>query len=1296
MNIIYLKKSFATLLKSLCLLNLLFVNLNCARQKFENHSDYSSAVPSEFDEESRMSGTDIVSSRKVNGLNHIWSGQFGFSFTNTEYNAIYFTRRAQLSPDGKIWFSVNGNPLAIMGAIQWEISAVKPFGKALQYNSETNTINGLQLDQVLGPKIIMGSAPTKNDNNGASESNYLLGSQLAISFNPMFATKGIPMEKDDDSCSIDKEPTFSPLDSAQFECLHLLVHQRGFDGDHCKLDYTNWNSDGGGVIPCLKIASLVVLLKKDHEQIPTIVKAHLGAFRLMGFKLADGTIKAMRQKTNEYAATSDSSLVFFVMLNEERPNQMPEESPIAYTFSTHPYQKYSVSPKWVSTDWTVPRSLWHLYEDFTENPKRKDTEVRGIVGGFRKAYPMAQYPFRFANGVRIREGLGRYQWFSPEGSDMLVNIGARSIAAILGRETRGIVKHLDSAAQVSRGQYCVHTAANEDKNPIPGAYCDPAKKDTGDVRCTENIHCTQQSVNGTNIVGIQEYTSPGSATGFWASPSSPSENAEPLFPLSRRFPLRQVLVNNKALLYFNPNNVLASRGSHQWVYTEVANDDFNDPNFIAFFHMNEGIFNARLGKLENRRQACTNGIMTTSCDIDVKRAFLDYNGQTEESLAVDTSANSYLGRLRPRTARGAEFPGDYWKSMGIGERIENNDLGTGEVNPGFLGRAVHFYKESYIDVPSEANSSTVATTSLANAKAQMTLELAVRLNPQISGSPPKATAKNSLHYTGNLVQQKNSWSLSLHNGRVRFSYRLPSNNDKGVFLSEALPLSSEEWTHLVVTFQHQKDDETKLKLVLYVNGAAIETYAENQDLPYAKLKAVGGAQALCIGPGCQDTNDQTEIWLDEVAISSIVRNKVYIAAAANRTYAVPGIDVPRAKVEFPKLIDKEDLAPFNRNALRIPEALLNLYANDKQKFNQFKNLGRALFHDPILSSVNTTKDNQRACSSCHAEKTNFTSPTHLAKDAALGGGHLQLNSPTILNRAFSIRQFLDERSNNVLDQVVGPITNPIEMGGDLNVVAKRINGDGASLKPILIDAKRFINFNNDEPLAIPKGQGITTYHQWFCYLFEGKTNCNLQLNTTHLKKLIATYELSLLSPKSQVDRMRAGETYKDEYVNNTIETHLKSGFQVFVGKGRCVGCHSGTNYTDELMHLTGPLDVLPSEDKVPRNVKTPTLRGLNKTFPYFHDGSNASLPRQNWCQYDDNATDKMNQAGAQLCRVVQFYNDGACRMTDKIKVRSYKNNEDAGRLDPLLVEDVACDPESVSLGLSVEEKRNLVEFLMHL
>jgi cytochrome c peroxidase len=1261
------------------------------QKEFETHEDIQEGT----EMVSKMLGTDTMTSRKINGLNNIWSGKFGFTNTNTEGNSTLFTRRAQLSPDGKIWFSVNGNPSAIMSAVTWEIATVKPFSEAVKFDVKSETVNGFQLDQVLGPKFTMGTGPTENDNNGY-DSNYHLGSQIAITFNPRFATKGIPMETDDGSCAIDKAPHFSPLDNAQFECLHLLIHQRGYDSQYCSRNDSSWNSDGG-TIPCLQIAALVVLLKKNPGQNPSLMRAHLGGFRLMGFTLPSGEVKAMHQKTNEYAATSDSGLVFFVMLENESPSQMDKygsEGVIGYTYSDVPYLPYSGSANWVSKKWSVPRSLWHLYEDFTEDPKRKSEKIRGIIGGFRKAYPMAQYPFRFANGVRIRDGLGRYQWFSPEGSDMLVNIGARSIAATLGRETRGIVKHLDSAAQVARGQYCVPYAADENHSPIAGAYCDPSRTETGEVRCSENVYCTQQSIVGTNIVGIQEYTSPGAASGFWAAPGSDKENAEPLLPFNRRQPLKHVLVNNKALLYFNPNTPVSSRGTHQWVYTEVANDDFNDPYFMAFFHMNEGIFNARSGKLNNHRQACDNGRGKTSCDIDVKHAFLDYNGTKEESLVADTSQNSYLGRLMPKSSRGAQFPRDYWKSKGIGERIQGNENGTGEVNPGFLGRAVHFYKESYIFVTNQANSASNESIDLANEKTAMTIELALRLNPEIIGNPPKAHNKSLANYSGLLVRQKDSWQLALHNGRVQFIYKLDSGAEKKVFLSDSISLSSEEWIHLGVTFAADKTDAKKLKLNLFVNGKPESSTEES--LEFASLKERRGAELLCIGPGCLAGGDNTEIWIDELAISSIVRSRAYFAATANRTYTIAGLDADRSIEEFPKLVPKEDLEGLNLNKLRVPNSLLDLYNNDKKKFNDLKKLGRALFHDPILSSINQNVDNQRACSSCHAEATNFTSLTHLEKDIALGGGSLLVNTPTILNRAFSIRQFLDERSPHLLDQVTGPITNPLEMGGNLNMVMKRINGDGAGLKPVPIKSENLINLLISEPLEIPKGKGITTYQRWFCFAFTGNSICSEKFSTNHLRQVIATYELSLFSKYSHVDRMRAGESYKDEFSNNGIETSLKAGFQVFMGKGRCIGCHSGSNYSDELMHLNGPLDTLASGEKSPRAVKTPTLRGLVKSFPYFHDGSNALMPKQNWCQYDAGKPDSTNQAGSQLCKVVQFYNEGACRMTDRIKIRSYHDNKDSGRLDEYEVDDVACDPESVSLGLSKDEKQNLVEFLMHL
>lgn len=1213
-----------------------------------------------------FSGLNTIVSRHLTRLNSVFAGAWGFDEMTTLGDDAGGSRRGQVSPDGKVWiryFEASGNV--------WQIAAVKPLTKGISLDPVTGSINDFNLDSSLGPRLTLGSSSGLiNDNSSYPfiNFNYGLGGQLAVTFNPAFATKGILMDANNGSCQIDVQPTFSPRDTARFECLHLLIHQRGYynyppQNPICQ--YTPAPDYGLPSLPCMMMAPLVVLLDRgdlnNPYREPAIIYARLGKFRPMQFKFPDGRQIAMRQKINEYAATSDSGLVFFI--HEQANYALNPHPEIAYTFNTRPYLRMAESPDWVSTGWTFSRSLWGLYDDSVSNGPLSNVSVRGLGNGFRKAYPMAQYPFRFSNGVRLRRGLGRYQWFSPEGGEMILNIGARSIATMLGRETRGVMKHLDTPAQLTRTVYCTGL-------PDTQQICDPAIGKFGNIACTGSNQCGNGS-----IIGIQEYTSPGSATGFWAAPFTDNdfESATPAFPFNRRVPLRYLLVNNKALALFNPR--LDLRGRQMWMFTEVANDDYNDPNFLAFFHMNEALFNKK-GPTD-----CDFGA-STYCDIGPLRAFNNVDDRNLPYL-IDTSSNSYLGR--PSNKNGgtpAKFPFDYWKELGVGERIQGNSEGTGEVNPGYLGRAVHFDSTSFVDIRRNTN----PEGNITKEKAAFTVEAAIRLAASLNREyqPTQAIAVTSANYDGLVARQKKSWSFGFEAGRLTFRATMPDQSEAFVQATSPITLSSQDWTHIVATVGFNDPSDNSLSVNLYINGVKAKSgVLKSGAIPIEKLRAVTAAEPelFCMGPGCGAASS-TPVWLDEIALSDIARSPYYISAAANRTQGVPGIGAYRSKMEWPPLVGEDTLIGLSKNDLRVPVKLLDLIGGDKTKFRRLVNLGRALFHDPILSSYKVDKHNSRSCSSCHAESRGFASPTNEKLDAALGGGTLRVNTPTILNRLFSIRQFLDTRSSDILDQATGPITNPLEMGSDLEIIMDLINN--STWSPGRTSA--FINVPPDKPLIPPTG--IRTYKRWFCLAFTNTPDCSVVFTKNELKQALAIYELTLTRTNTPVDQMKLGLPYQDSISRNGYVTSLSEGYRIFQGKGRCIGCHSSSNFSDELLHQSGPLF-----DNKPLRVKTPTLRGLAMTFPYFHDGSNGNGPVPSWCQFKKGDSER---AGQGLCQVVEFYNTGACRMTDTVYVRSYQSINDTGSLAPMQVDDISCDPESVSLGLSGQEKRNLVEFLLNL
>lgn len=230
-------------------------------------------------------------------------------------------------------------------------------------------------------------------------------------------------------------------------------------------------------------------------------------------------------------------------------------------------------------------------------------------------------------------------------------------------------------------------------------------------------------------------------------------------------------------------------------------------------------------------------------------------------------------------------------------------------------------------------------------------------------------------------------------------------------------------------------------------------------------------------------------------------------------------------------------------------------------------LGKQLYFDGRLS-----KNGAISCAFCHAPGAGFADPrqTSIGIDGKVGGRQ----APTVLNTAFNHVQFWDGRAGSLEEQAIGPIQNPIEMGETHdNVVAKL--------------------------------RKIKGYQEQFQAAFG--TDVNLQ----GIADAIAAYERTVISTDSDFDKYMTGDK------RAMTESALR-GMAVFKGKGRCILCHNGPNFTDNQFHNLGVPQVGPLKEDLGRyNVtrderdkgafKTPTLRSIAETAPYMHDGAFATL-----------------------------------------------------------------------------------------
>jgi cytochrome c peroxidase len=250
----------------------------------------------------------------------------------------------------------------------------------------------------------------------------------------------------------------------------------------------------------------------------------------------------------------------------------------------------------------------------------------------------------------------------------------------------------------------------------------------------------------------------------------------------------------------------------------------------------------------------------------------------------------------------------------------------------------------------------------------------------------------------------------------------------------------------------------------------------------------------------------------------------------------------------------------------VPWPKDNPYSAEKEQ------LGKYLYFDKRLSSDGTV-----SCATCHTLQDAFSD--HLPVSTGIAGNKGSRNAPSVINTGYLKHLFWDGRSSSLEEQAIGPLANPQEMT--------------TFTEPHVAHKKC------EELIA-----AIPGYKALFHLAF-GDPSCKLE----HIAQAIATFERSVLSGNSPYDRYIAGD--KSAMTQEQIQ-----GMLVFK-KAQCINCHNGVLFTDErfLNIGIGMNDPHPDlgrynithEDKDWGAFKVPTLREVENTFPYMHDGKMQTL-----------------------------------------------------------------------------------------
>jgi cytochrome c peroxidase len=257
-----------------------------------------------------------------------------------------------------------------------------------------------------------------------------------------------------------------------------------------------------------------------------------------------------------------------------------------------------------------------------------------------------------------------------------------------------------------------------------------------------------------------------------------------------------------------------------------------------------------------------------------------------------------------------------------------------------------------------------------------------------------------------------------------------------------------------------------------------------------------------------------------------------------------------------------------KSTIPVPKGLLPIvWPKDNPYTPEKAELGKLLYFDNRLSA-----DGSVSCATCHDPKFAFTDGK--AVSDGIRGQKGGVSSPTVINRAYGYLQFWDGRSNSLEDQAKGPMANPLEMG-------------------------------NTHEALVTTVRGVAGYRERFQKVFGTPA-----IDIDQVAKAIATFERTVLSGNAPYDK------YVDGNKKSLTAAQIR-GMDVYFNKAKCDQCHEGINFTANSFHNLGvgsgksTPDVgrygVTKDEKDWGAFKTPTLREIEHTGPYMHDGSLKTL-----------------------------------------------------------------------------------------
>lgn len=291
-----------------------------------------------------------------------------------------------------------------------------------------------------------------------------------------------------------------------------------------------------------------------------------------------------------------------------------------------------------------------------------------------------------------------------------------------------------------------------------------------------------------------------------------------------------------------------------------------------------------------------------------------------------------------------------------------------------------------------------------------------------------------------------------------------------------------------------------------------------------------------------------------IAISGYIRPAGPTAVAANDDDVSSDVEQAQQTPEAIVSVRDEPIEPITVEAVTEPKKV---------------ELGKMLWFDTRLSKSGTL-----SCNSCHdlAKGGTDNIPTSVGYNWAEG----PINSPTVLNSRYSLAQFWDGRAKDLMEQAGGPIENPIEMASSHEFVVQVLN-------------------------SIPEYKA----------LFQKAFGTQGDINIDQVTSAIALFEDTLVTPNSRFDKWLGGD-------DKALSAQELNGYKLFKDSG-CIACHNGAAVGGGSFQKFGVFDKYTTQNLAEGRYavtgkeedkglfKVPTLRNIELTYPYFHDGQVNSL-----------------------------------------------------------------------------------------